>query len=745
MRAFVATIATLLTASTLSAEPIQCDLSQYKSRPGLTATAQQDLLVLSWTGQGGTELRARFGIAGGQPSIRDLAVRKAGGAWAVLGENLIPEYHVTTGVRRMSQQQAEPLRGLGLEITAEVIEKNKWYAFWDAPLDVPGVRPNERTPRNIGLPRKPEEIGRANATFSTSSCSVKTDGERVEVTFPGLTMGIFSGNLRFTVYHGTNLFRMDAIAKTDQQSVAYKYEAGLRGFSTTTMPRLTWHDTAGDRQRYQFGGVKNDTIVPVKADSRVLVAEGKGGSLATFTPPHTFFFTREVDTNLGYVWYRKDADTSYSFGIRQADKEEVAQYIANFALFNAPPGTWQKMAVYYYASPGAAEPTRDAVMAFTHGDVFKPLPGYKTFVNHFHLGFTDRLRDAGSLDTPLPDLAAMKALGLNIVGLSDFHFELNRTDPGALRFKDEKDYADGSRRASDTDFLVTPWEEPSVYFGGHYNIMFPKNVFWSKVRTDGQPFTENFPGVGKVYHTGNADDLQKLIDAEGAYWYHAHPRTKGTTGFPDAVWNKAWIKNDRYLGVAFKPGMGMDLSEERLCDWRCFDAVDTMNNLNASSGLWPKYVIADIDTYRKGPEDDTYANFPVNYLKLDRVPGPDEDWSPILKALRDGNFFVTTGEILITRYAVEGSGSQRTIVADVDWTYPLEFAEVVWGDGKKIDRRIVRVTELGAFGTKRFSIPFDSRGKAWVRFAIWDSAGNGAFVQPVWVNAPTTTTAAGVR
>ena len=48
MRAFVATIATLLTASTFSAGPIQCDLSQYKSSPGLTATVQQDLLVLSW-------------------------------------------------------------------------------------------------------------------------------------------------------------------------------------------------------------------------------------------------------------------------------------------------------------------------------------------------------------------------------------------------------------------------------------------------------------------------------------------------------------------------------------------------------------------------------------------------------------------------------------------------------------------------------------------------------------------------
>jgi hypothetical protein len=115
------------------------------------------------------------------------------------------------------------------------------------------------------------------------------------------------------------------------------------------------------------------------------------------------------------------------------------------------------------------------------------------------------------------------------------------------------------------------------------------------------------------------------------------------------------------------------------------------------------------------------------------VPGPGDDWSPLLKALRRGDFFVTTGEILIPYYRVEGTGGRRTIAADVEWTFPLSFVEVVSGDGKKIDRQIVRATELGAFGSKRFTIPFDAAGKAWVRFAVWDSAGNGAFVQPVWL------------
>jgi len=35
------------------------------------------------------------------------------------------------------------------------------------------------------------------------------------------------------------------------------------------------------------------------------------------------------------------------------------------------------------------------------------------------------------------------------------------------------------------------------------------------------------------------------------------------------------------------------------------------------------------------------------------------------------------------------------------------------------------------FGKKRFEIPFDAKGKKWVRFAAWDVATNGALVQPV--------------
>ena len=54
-------------------------------------------------------------------------------------------------------------------------------------------------------------------------------------------------------------------------------------------------------------------------------------------------------------------------------------------------------------------------------------------------------------------------------------------------------------------------------------------------------------------------------------------------------------------------------------------------------------------------------------------------------------------------------------------------------------------THLPAFGKHSFAIPFDATGKKWVRFAIWDTAGNGALVQPVKLTAPATTTAAQPR
>jgi hypothetical protein len=170
----------------------------------------------------------------------------------------------------------------------------------------------------------------------------------------------------------------------------------------------------------------------------------------------------------------------------------------------------------------------------------------------------------------------------------------------------------------------------------------------------------------------------------------------------------------------------VDLSQQRICEQRCFGLLDDMNNWSGQ-----KYLIAEGDTYMKYPDDETYPHLYVNYVKLDRLPRYDEDWSPILKSMRSGDFFVTSGEVLVRSFGVSGSGSMRILTAEIEWTFPLEFVEIVWGDGSVTGRELIAATDYPPFGSHRFEIPFDSTGKKWVRFAAWDSAGNGAFTQPV--------------
>jgi hypothetical protein len=727
---------TLLVAGSGESQVLTCDTREYKESPGLHAASAARGFELTWTGERDVQLRAVFVLRDAQPVIAELAARRPGANWTVLAKDLTPEFEVTTGRRRISEQQLAPMRALKLNLTPELLDHEKWNAFWDAPLDIPGA-----TGTNPDLPRRPEEVRRAKSTYRATGCAVKTDGARLELTIPGLTLGIFAGQLQFTVYRGTNLLRQEAIAKTEEPSVAYKYNAGLRGFSSDPGTRVVWQDVARAWQGYEFGGARNNDPVALRARNRLAIIESAAGSIAIFPPPHKFFFAREIELNLGYVWYRKDSDTSFAAGVRQAEREEEYRpygvsddvwarranqsrhNLGNFALYNAPPGTWQRMPVYYYLSPEDGQATQRAVLAFTHDDRYQAVPGYQVAVSHFHTHFNEQLSDAGTLDLQPTWLPVFRALGINIAMMSDFHSDGHPSDPGPLRLKEQQVYFEGCRHHSDRSFLIMPGEEPDATFGGHYTVVFPRPVYWTHVRQAGQPMVEEVPTYGRVYHVGSPQDELEMLEREQGLIWQAHPRTKGSAGYPDAVRETKHFRSDRFLGASYQ-SLPVDQSEKRLCESRCFGTLDDMNN-------WfpPKYLIAEGDTYMKYPDDETYPHLLVNYVKLERLPRFDEDWGPILRAMRAGDFFVSSGEILLDNFGVEAS--QRIYGADVKWTFPLEFAELVWGDGNTTGRQIIPATEFAPFGSHRFQIPFDPAGKKWVRFAMWDSAGNGAFTQPV--------------
>ena len=85
-----------------------------------------------------------------------------------------------------------------------------------------------------------------------------------------------------------------------------------------TIRSLSWRDTSQVWQEYDFGGEANKEPVNLRARNRLEILDAGAGSLAVLPPPHKFFFARENEVNLGYVYYRKDSDSSFSLGVDAA-------------------------------------------------------------------------------------------------------------------------------------------------------------------------------------------------------------------------------------------------------------------------------------------------------------------------------------------------------------------------------------------------------------------------------------------
>jgi hypothetical protein len=722
-----------------AAQTLNCSLSDYKKVDGIKVDLDRNSVALTWQGEGEQELRAQFTLRDGQPVVQELAARKEGAPWIVLGTDLTPQFEVTTGRRRISSTEMDILKQQHKD-TPDIVEEYKWQVFWDAPLVVPGGK------RMVGPGRTADEIARATVSYKSDNCEIETDGVQVSVTFDGLTLGLFSGDLRFTVYKGSNLLRQEAVAKTEAPSVAYIYKAGLKGFAIAKDTRLTWRDTSQVWQENDFGGESNQEVVNIRARNRLEILEAGGGSLAVLPPPHKFFFARENEVNLGYVYYCKNSESSFSLGAMQPERGEgyvpwgvsdevwkrrvstAREQVENYALYNAPPGTMQRMAVYYYLSPTGSHATQQAVMAYTHDDIYKPIPGFKVITGHFHLELNEMIRDRGTLDYSPTWVPVFRGLGINVVYLGDFHDDSDLHDAGAKRLMEQKLYFEGARRLSDKNFLVMPEEEVNAFLGGHWYLMTPKPFYFTHAepRPASQSFEENDSVYGHVYHLGSPEDVLKMVNQEKGILWTAHPRTKSSALYPDIYKDKDFFLSDRFIGASWE-SLPVDLSEKRLCEVRCFGVNDDMSNWAPK----PKFMLAEGDTYMKRPDDDTYPLLAVNYLKLDKVPAYNESWAPIVEGIHEGNFFGTTGEILFHDWAIEGSGEKSVYTANIEYTFPLDFAELVWSDGSKIERQIINLTDTTPFGNKSFRIPFDAKGKKWVRFAVWDSAGNGAWLQPV--------------
>ena len=90
------------------------------------------------------------------------------------------------------------------------------------------------------------------------------------------------------------------------------------------------------------------------------------------------------------------------------------------------------------------------------------------------------------------------------------------------------------------------------------------------------------------------------------------------------------------------------------------------------------------------------------------------------------------GEVLLPKVEVStATPTAITFKADVQWTFPLAFGEIVWSDGNQTFTHIIPLAHTRAFGSESFTWQAEAKDWKWARLAVWDVAGNGAFINPI--------------
>jgi hypothetical protein len=478
---------------------------------------------------------------------------------------------------------------------------------------------------------------------------------------------------------------------------------------------IAYYDTEG---RLRSERARGPERVPLAVRYRALALRTANGSIAAFPPPHQYFFARDLTTNLGYVWSSAFGGAA-SIGIRQWPDDNTSYY----PWMNAPPGTEQHMSVFFQLSDREPAAALAEVLRYTHSDRFRALDGFKVITSHWHFAYTVQALEKGFDWTP-PFKPVLKDLGVDAAVIMDFHGDGHPRDLTDLRLKELEAYFRGCRAQSDAGFLLIPSEEANVYLGGHWALVFPKPVYWFMGRPAGAEFLRKEPHYGLIYRVANVSELLEMVRREGGYMYQTHPRTKGSTGFPDQIRDTEHFRDPHYLGAGWK-AMPSDLSSPRLGE-RALRLLDDMNNWGRT-----KRLIGEVDVFQINSTHELYAHMNANYVRLGTLPDFDH-YGKALEALAHGDGFITTGEVLLPHVAISGASDRLAVRVRVTYTFPLTAADIVWGDGEAVHLEAPSLDETASFGNREFNWTFPAKDWKWARLAVWDIAGNGALTNPMW-------------
>ena len=641
-------------------------------------------------------------------------------------------------IPRRGNNAALPLiREIGINGTAALSGVDPNYLFWVGDRDL-----NLRDGWEIFFDRVPTRPYSVEKGYLVpGDVKISTDGDRATIVIDGLTSTHFSGSLAFILYHDSPFVHMEARVSTERPATAFLYHVGLAK-TTVEGHHLEWIDSLDTPHSEP---VIEETANVYQTRYRSMALSSDNGSVVISPFPHQYLYPLDFADNFGYNWAGNeylDMIDGFAWGVRQppmGDRRFVP-------WVNAQPGSQQKLGVLLFVSTQSGLENLEVVKRYTRDDSFKPLPGYKTLSSHYHhehsMDFITQQQEQNTDDIPAglenPDFVNFfKRMGVDMVHMAEFHFgatpQLDTEERLAQLDVMHKEFA----RLSDKDFLLIPGEEPNVHFGSHWLSLFPKPVNWVLNRGNDQPFEQNTERYGTVYHVGSSQDVLTLLERESGLAWTAHPRVKGSTGFPDGYSDQEFFTSNHFLGGAWK-AMPADYSRDML-GWRVLDLGDDMANWGSH-----KYILGEVDIFKIYEDYELFGTMNVNYLKLDEIPNYEDGWQSVLDALSSGQFFVTTGEVLISGFDVNGTETGATLPSTTDrssvtlnttleWTYPLAYMEVVSGDGTEVYRQRIELSDTREFGERNITLPLDLSERKWVRVEVWDIARNGAFTQSVWL------------
>ena len=658
-----------------------------------------------WKGEDGLGWRAELGIHDAAPCIFSLEY-EMNGQWVKLAGMLKPQFKVVTSERTKRNPQRLKTLKPGEELDYQ------WDTYSDDPFS------------------RKDKIKQANQVWDTKEMSVKTEGGHTTVSFDGLTLGQFTGGCDFNFFDGTNLIRIEAVASTEEDGVAYLYHAGLEGFDIGKLYYVSpkrrevlenpgLHTNAGpDRDRER-----------VNTRGRVLTLGLAKGSIATFPSPHRFFWGGQTENIVGNNYYIREAmKDTMAIGVRHNMSPE--HFNIRWPGYNAKPGTVQRMSVFFMPTAESVYVTRARVMKYTNFDHLRELDGYKRLGAHMHVaGQAAFMRDRRH-ERPWEKL--IKENGFDVFAPCDFWAEGRCRDNKEGRKSDLERYQAMSHYCSTEDFLVVPaeefWDESGkqTLIPFHCMVFPSKPMLYSRWRDDDQEFAEKLPDGRTYYHLKSADDFVEMCRREDCFILMPHPDTKANDGLPYDCKTEDWFTDERWFGIGCRM-LPADNSVPTMISGRTDRVWNDINNWSDR----PRYIISELDTYTKVDEsEEDWEMYPMTnctYVQLDELPGAD-NWQPLVDALRAGKHFYSTGEILLEKQDMKDGSCDATF----SWTYPLAYVQLVYSDGENVKTMEISTSDSKPYGKETFHFDFPA-GIKWARVLATDIAGNSAFGMPVFL------------